>query len=359
MSAETAAKPAHYDVIRKPIITEKATMASDNNAGWNQHCAMLWSRKVRVCSYARRLLDSANTPEEEAAGSGVVHSCSNGRRSSAMEAYKTSIREAETVNEITEDDLCFDLATDRSGVLWSFRFKESAGLDWTSWDPWWKNGPARKLVFLRNGSILQAHPRGKSAIVTTHNGTPVYDVFSERLVQRNGVDIIPPRIEMRWRFVESSMDLPSRPDGAYVRITVGGRDVPTYVVRRSPNGNWGFIMESCWGLYASFELASREDASNSFSSLGVGRRALRRTRNGSRWVNIDDEHVEDSEEDNSGRRNVRRRVNLFVEESAMTVTGVSQWREALLYNIGAVTLPEGNHASSQFDTAWQNALLLR
>ncbi|KAL3800673.1 hypothetical protein HJC23_006135 [Cyclotella cryptica] len=335
------------------VNTKLRSMASDNNAGWKHHCAALWSRKVRVCDDARRLFDQANAAEDDAAG----RRASNGWRSSAMEAYKTSILEAESVNEITEDDLCFDLATDRSGVKWSFRFKESAGLDWTSWDPWWKNGPARKLVFLRDGSILQAHPPGRSTIVTTHNGTPLYDVFSERLVQRNGVDIIPPRIEMRWRFVESSMDLPSRPDGAYVRITVGGRDVPTYVVRRSPNGNWGFIMESCWGLYASFELASREDAT---SSLGVGRRALRRTRNGSRWVNVDDENnVEDTEEDNIGRRNVRRRVNLFVEESAMTVTGVSQWREALLYNIGAVTLPEGNHASSQFDAAWQNALLLR
>jgi large subunit ribosomal protein L23 len=27
-----SAKPEHYDVIRKPIITEKATMASENNA---------------------------------------------------------------------------------------------------------------------------------------------------------------------------------------------------------------------------------------------------------------------------------------------------------------------------------------
>jgi large subunit ribosomal protein L23 len=26
-----SAKPEHYDVIRKPIITEKATMASENN----------------------------------------------------------------------------------------------------------------------------------------------------------------------------------------------------------------------------------------------------------------------------------------------------------------------------------------
>ncbi|MGL4309618.1 MAG: 50S ribosomal protein L23 [Paracoccaceae bacterium] len=28
----TAVKPEHYDVIRKPIVTEKATMASENNA---------------------------------------------------------------------------------------------------------------------------------------------------------------------------------------------------------------------------------------------------------------------------------------------------------------------------------------
>jgi large subunit ribosomal protein L23 len=27
-----SAKPEHYDVIRKPIMTEKATMASENNA---------------------------------------------------------------------------------------------------------------------------------------------------------------------------------------------------------------------------------------------------------------------------------------------------------------------------------------
>ena len=111
---------------------------------------------------------------------------------------------------------------------------------------------------------------------------------------------------MRWRFVKSSMDLPSCPDGAYIRIMVGGKDVPTYVVRRSPNGNWGFIMESCWGLYTFCELALRDDSSSSSSSssLGIGHCALCRTRNGSRWVNIDDEYVKDSKEDNLGRRNV-------------------------------------------------------
>jgi hypothetical protein len=74
-----------------------------------------------------------NTPEEEADGSAVVHLCLIGKRSSAMEAYKASILEVGVVNDITEDDLCFELATDRSGVMWLFWFKESAGLDWTSW----------------------------------------------------------------------------------------------------------------------------------------------------------------------------------------------------------------------------------
>lgn len=168
---------------------------------------------------------------------------------------------------------------------------------------------------------------------------------------------------MRWRFVSSCMDLPSRPDGAYVRITVGGRDVPTFVVRRSPNANWGFIMESCWSLYASFELGSKNEQDATIPSSSVGRRALRRTRNGSRWVNVEEDDDEAlASEENGNARNVRQRTsppNNLVEDSAMTVTGVSQWREALLYNIGAVTLPEGTNVQNQFDAAWQSALLLR
>ena len=130
------------------------------------------------------------------------------------------------------------------------------------------------------------------------------------------------------------------------------KDVPTYVVRRSPN--WGFIMESCWGLYASFELGARNERAALEGPFS--RRALRRTRNGSLWVNVEDDDT--AAEDVENARNVRRRPNpdpnMLIEE----VTGVSQWREALLYNIGAVTLPEGS-ALNQFDAAWQNAMLLR
>ena len=130
------------------------------------------------------------------------------------------------------------------------------------------------------------------------------------------------------------------------------------VVRRSPNGNWGFIMESCWGLYTSFELGAKTETVSS-----TGRRALRRTRTGTRWVNVEDEIIEGNGEDTGNERNVRRRPNpppnMLIEDNEMNVTGISQWREALLYNIGAVSLPEGNNALNDFDAAWQNALLLR
>jgi hypothetical protein len=56
-------------------------------------------------------------------------------------------------------------------------------------------------------------------------------------------------------------------------------------------------------------------------------------------------------------RNVRRRIDLSVEDSSMTQDRYSQWREALLYNIGAVTLPDGN-APFEFENARQNAMMM-
>ncbi|KAL7447389.1 hypothetical protein ACHAXM_010599 [Skeletonema potamos] len=326
--------------------------ASSNDAGWDIHCTSLWSGKANVCSRARSLLAQSIQP----------CSISYFTKNIAMEAYKTSVVDAATRNEVSLEELCFDQSPLKRGPIWSFRFKESAGSDWTSWDPWWNGQPARKMVFLRDGTIMQLQPQGKTDPCRYHNGVPLYDVFSERTVHRDGVDVIPPRIELKWRFVQRPLDLPARPEGAYIRITVGGRDVPTYVVRRSPNGNWGFILESCWGVYASFDLAPRGSVSASMAS----RRRLRRTRNGSRWVNVDDSDGEDLDQDahRDHTRNVRRRTDLFVEESAMVVTGHSQWREALLYNIGAVALPEGNNANEEqvgreFDLLWRQPRILR
>lgn len=39
--------------------------------------------------------------------------------------------------------------------------------------------------------------------------------------------------------------------------SIGGREVPTYVVSRHPS-NWGFLLESCWTVYTSWEMPPRE-----------------------------------------------------------------------------------------------------
>ena len=116
------------------VNTKMRVLASDDSAGWKNHCAMLWSGKVRVCRNARRLFERACAPidNQEDVSSMNSNSSINDRKG-AMEAYKASILEAKNNSELSEEDLCFDLARDASGVLWSFRFKESAGLDWTSW----------------------------------------------------------------------------------------------------------------------------------------------------------------------------------------------------------------------------------
>lgn len=114
----------------RTINTKLRSLASDNSAGWKNHCINLWSGKVRVCSEARRLLDSACTPADDQADETTD---SDAGRSAAMKAYKASILEAKSNCELSEGDLCFDLARELSGVEWSFRFKESAGVDWTSW----------------------------------------------------------------------------------------------------------------------------------------------------------------------------------------------------------------------------------
>ena len=309
--------------------TKLCSAASSNSAGWRNHCGSLWSKKVNVCSRAKSLLALSVHPRSISLKKGAAM---------AMEAFKTSVVDAATRKEISLEELCYDESPLKGGPTWSFRFKESAGIEWTSWDPWWNNQQARKLVFLRDGSILQVQPQGKTAPCQIRNGIPLYDVFSERLVHRDdGVDVIPPRIELKWRFVKRPLDLPARPECAYLRVTICGRDLPTYVVRRSPNGNWGFILENCWGIYASFDLDPRRSVSSYISS-----RRRRRTRNGTRRANVDGSYGDDPDQNSRDdqARNVRQRTDAFEEESAMVVTGRLQWREALLYNIGTVVLPE-------------------
>ena len=163
-------------------------------------------------------------------------------------------------------------------------------------------------------------------------------------------------MRMTWRFLTRPMDLPSRPLGSYVRFTVGGRDVPTYAVSRSPTGNWGFVMESCWGVYGSFELPPRRPRQRPART----RRAVLRRRggdgNGAVWVEED----EDSSSNNgSNNNNAQQRTAAAtaaaaeLQDESLRLTNELQWREAFLYNVGARVLPEGDQATDEFDRAWQ------
>ena len=170
--------------------------------------------------------------------------------------------------------------------------------------------------------------------------------------------LVDPPVSMSWRFLTRPLDMPAKPTGSYIRFKVGGRDVPTYCVRRSPTDNWGFIMESCWGVYASFELPPKQPK--------VRRRVrLRRAQDSAgNWFNVeleeddDDDEDEDHDDDEPRMTQVvpRRRDRLLIDDDSFAITSGLQWKEAFLYNFGARELPEGDDAVAQFERAYFAAL---
>ena len=277
-------------------------IASRDEAGWADACQNLWGRKVNVSAEAIEMLRLST--ERRFLGS-LGPKKYYIPRYGAMGAFRVSVRDSMRRDEVTLDELCHnivDLDSDllpedilkEGGPIWSFRFKESAGVDWTGWDPWWNGAETRRMVFLRDGRAMQVveeegEGKEENLMNRSADGTiPISDSKQvhddshrprkrRRILQTafsDGIDIIrrqphaaheypdmlairPPRIDVRWHLVCQPMDQPHRPIGTFVRLTVGGRDVPTYVVRRSPTGNWGFVMESCWGIFANFDLPPR------------------------------------------------------------------------------------------------------
>lgn len=329
----------HCDRILKDLATR-------NEAGWDSICRKLWAAKVHV--KPGLLSPPADIPSTY-----------------YIEAYKQSIADAKDRQYITFDELCYDPET-HTGTVWSFRFKESAGSDWTTMDPWYNGLPCRKMVFLRDGSVQQ--------YVTTNSTDDIGDAASDsdssqiELTRPNFGNLVPlgdenttrrqlppgrliePPLTMSWRFLTRPMDLPERPFGSYLRFSVGGRDVPTYSIRRSPTGNWGFLMESCWGVYTSFEMPPRQSPRQ--------RRRLRRTEGGARWVEIQEngeETLATSTSSRSAPDNITSAQNdaALMDDESLMITNEIQWREAFLYNVGARVLPEGNNATDDFDRAFR------
>lgn len=330
-------------------------LASRDEAGWLSICESVWNRKAHVCWRA--------VHQKQSVGS--------------MVAYRESCRDGSNRHEITPIELCFDPLTGR-GTVWYFRFKESAGSTWTSLDPWYSGLQARKMVFLRDGTVCdllasatleklggdedQPHKPGSSFRLIPAFFDALAAHAREPAQNHHQNVTIPPRDGMKWRFILQPMDQPVRPRGAFVRINVGGRDVPTYIVQRSPTQNWGFVMENCWGVFASFPLPLRQSSERhrparirtQLTNAGVAR-----------WLNADVIESDNDDDDLSEAAMHGDDAGVDVdmdtaidasllEDAALPTTNRRQWREALLYNYGATMLPEGEGATAEFDRIFQS-----
>lgn len=164
---------------------------------------------------------------------------------------------------------------------WSFRFKEEAGEEWMSGCPWWSYKKANQVIFQSNGLVK---------IVNDTNRT---DVFHNNVF--HAIDLLVLQYELVWRNISryekeqqlhkyltytsstsstytdknsrkkkkcgvvsrKDMILLGKKTGNCISITLNGVRLPDYYLFRSPINNWGFILESVWALYTSFELPIR------------------------------------------------------------------------------------------------------
>ena len=104
-------------------------LCQQNCAGWDFLCEQTWHDKCHVAPQAR------TEPNK-------------------LQAYRMALQDAQNRYWITEEELCYD-GNDAATIanpsiqptIWSFRFKESAGSDWTASDPWYQGQPCRKMAF--------------------------------------------------------------------------------------------------------------------------------------------------------------------------------------------------------------------
>jgi len=172
------------------IVSRSWNELSEASWLWQRLCSELWKDKVYV-------------PNK------FIEMMKNGE---AKRAYIESIEDSKR-EFVTIDELC--------DFSWYFRFKASAGQAWTSMDAWWSNKPASISRFFRDGSMK------REVIMPRPDGE------------------IP---KFTWRFSESSMGKRGV-QGSYIRVN----NFPTYCVSRVQK-NWGFLMQSCWAVLASFPL---------------------------------------------------------------------------------------------------------
>jgi hypothetical protein len=297
-----------------------------NAAGWKNLCHQLWRRRHHVCPAARALVEEQQPNENRAEYSDI-------------QAYELSVQDAGR-DTLTDDELC--------DTVWWFRFKTTAGVDWIRDDPWHRGEQAVQMVFMRNGRVILSPTQ---TATNPHQGLHAAVVISWQWIE--------------WPALLADDDeviAMNRGRGAYLRLTVSGRDVPTYIVRRFPS-NWGFVMENCWGVFASFELQQKKTTTNTTNTSLL----LQLTGPVPSSTNTSQHHGHHQDGGSSAggnppRKRQRRTTAVVVTEDDLAtecyfiINGQNQWREAFLYNIGARHIPHGPNAMEGFRHACEAAL---
>jgi hypothetical protein len=109
-------------------------LCQQNRAGWENLCVSIWATKVHVCPAARALLASSMDVGGLTNGKKMSTFTPASNRTTALTAYQMAKQDASQRQHVAIHEFCYDPATGE-GPVWSFRFKQSAGADWTVIDP--------------------------------------------------------------------------------------------------------------------------------------------------------------------------------------------------------------------------------
>jgi hypothetical protein len=206
LAAVLSALPA-VDLARACCVCRALRAAGSAAPLWASACAVDWASRSYIAPGARALLGAGE----------------------ARAAFALARADA-TRDALSDDEL--------TSLPWRFHFKAEAGPEWVRRDPYWRvdGGAASHIVFTRDGKLRRTPPPGEDL-------TPWPEVA----------------ITWRWaRFGAGRTGDEGAPVGSLLRCHVEEAPVPTYAVRRHLL-HWGWIMESCWGVYTSYEPPRPDD----------------------------------------------------------------------------------------------------
>lgn len=184
---------------------------SRNNSAWERQCEQYWGDKTFIPKEARNLITQLKAYDAF--------------RLAYIDSHRTRISYEELID-----------------LTWNFRFKKDAGEAFLSIDPW-QNG--------QSALISRFAPNEQQREITTelHADPVINEVLRE--------------VHRDWRFVDKDGKALPTHEGCrsgFVRGTVNGADTPTYVVSR--HSNWGFILQSCWVVFTSWDMVLKHDQEN-------------------------------------------------------------------------------------------------